>query len=77
MSTCTALVFALPVVFVGAPLYPEAGWRSVVLWAVVSSVIGIGVNRAVAHQRHRALGRSRASSKRKRRSQMPMLASRI
>ena len=59
MSTCSALVFALPVVLVGAPLYPEAAWRSVVLWAVVSSVIGIGVNRAVAHQHHRALGLSR------------------
>jgi diguanylate cyclase (GGDEF)-like protein len=51
MSVCTALVFALPVVLVGAPLYPETGWRSVVLWAVVSFVIGIGVNRAVAHHR--------------------------
>jgi diguanylate cyclase len=51
MSACTALMFALPVVFIGAPLYPENGWRSVVLWAVVSFVIGTGVNRAVAHHR--------------------------
>lgn len=51
MSCCTALVFALPVVLIGAPLYPEGGWRSVILWAVVSAVIGIGVNRAVAYHR--------------------------
>jgi diguanylate cyclase (GGDEF)-like protein len=51
MSACTALLFALPVVFIGAPLYPETGWRSIVLWAVVSFVIGTGVNRAVAHHR--------------------------
>jgi diguanylate cyclase (GGDEF)-like protein len=51
MSACTALVFAVPVVFIGAPLYPENGWRSVVLWAVVSFVIGTGVNRAVAGHR--------------------------
>jgi diguanylate cyclase (GGDEF)-like protein len=54
MSCCTALVFALPIVLIEAPLYPETGWRSVVLWAVVSAVIGIGVNRAVAFQRHQA-----------------------
>ncbi|MEP6640650.1 MAG: sensor domain-containing diguanylate cyclase [Gaiellales bacterium] len=66
MSCCTTLVFALPLVLIGAPLYPETGWRSVVLWAVVSAVIGIGVNRAVAFQRdltnasgHRALGLTR------------------
>lgn len=51
MSLCSALVFAVPVVFIGGPLYPTNGWRSVVLWAVVATVIGIGVNRAVAHQR--------------------------
>jgi diguanylate cyclase (GGDEF)-like protein len=51
MSACTALLFAVPIVLIGAPFYPEAGWRSVVLWAVVSFVIGTGVNRAVAHHR--------------------------
>lgn len=54
MSFCTALMFALPVVLIGAPLYPGTGWRSVVLWAVVSMVIGMGVNRAVAYQRRQA-----------------------
>ena len=49
------LMFAVPIVLIGAPLYPETGWRSVVLWAVVSVVIGIGVNRAVAHQRSRPM----------------------
>ena len=53
MSLCSALVFAVPVVVIGGSLYPTTGWRSVVLWAVVATVIGIGVNRAVAHHRRR------------------------
>jgi diguanylate cyclase (GGDEF)-like protein len=58
---CTALVFALPIVIVGAPLYPSSGWRSVVLWAVVSVAIGLGANRAVAHHRRQAdVNRARA-----------------
>jgi diguanylate cyclase (GGDEF)-like protein len=51
ISCCTALLLGLPIAVIGAPLYPSTGWRSVVLWAVVSVVIGSGVNRAVAHHR--------------------------
>jgi diguanylate cyclase (GGDEF)-like protein len=51
ISCCTALLLGLPIALVGAPLYPSTGWRSVVLWVVVSAVIGVGVNRAVAHHR--------------------------
>jgi diguanylate cyclase (GGDEF)-like protein len=60
--TCsTALLLGLPIALVGAPLYPSTGWRSVVLWTVVSAVIGIGVNRGVAYQRTQAdLTRDRA-----------------
>jgi diguanylate cyclase (GGDEF)-like protein len=54
ISCTTALVFGLPILIVGAPLYPSTGWRGVVLWVLVSVVIGMGVNRAVAYQRHQA-----------------------
>ena len=51
ISCCTGLMLGLPIALIGAPLYPSTGWRSVVLWVVVSVVIGVGVNRAVAYQR--------------------------
>ena len=54
ISCCTALLLGLPIAIIGAPLYPSTGWRAVVLWGVVSAAIGIGVNRAVAHQRRQA-----------------------
>jgi diguanylate cyclase (GGDEF)-like protein len=54
IACCTALLFALPIVIVGGPLYPSTGWRGVVLWVVVSVVIGLGVNRAVARHRRQA-----------------------
>ena len=61
ISCCTALLFALPIVIIGAPLYPSSGWRSVVLWAVVSVAIGLGANRAVAdHRRQADVDRARA-----------------
>jgi hypothetical protein len=54
ISCATALLLGLPIALIGAPMYPSTGWRSVVLWLVVSVVIGIGVNRAVAFQRRQA-----------------------
>jgi diguanylate cyclase (GGDEF)-like protein len=61
MTGCTTLVFGLPIAIIGAPLYPATGWRSVVLWGIVAGVIGIGVNRVVAHQRRQAdISRARA-----------------
>jgi hypothetical protein len=44
MSLCSALVFAVPVVLIGGSLYPTGGWRSVVLWAVVATVIGCSMS---------------------------------
>ena len=54
ISACTGLLFALPIVIVGAPMYPTSGWRGVVLWTIVAVVMGIGANRVVAEQRRRA-----------------------
>jgi diguanylate cyclase (GGDEF)-like protein len=51
ITCCTGLMLGLPIALIGSPLYPSTGWRGVVLWVVVSAVIGVGVNRAVAYQR--------------------------
>jgi diguanylate cyclase (GGDEF)-like protein len=48
ISVCTALLFAVPIALVGAPLYPATGWRGVVLWSIVALVLGMGANRVVA-----------------------------
>ncbi len=54
LSVCTTLMFALPLVIFGAPLYPATGWRNVVLWTAVAIVMGVGANLVVAAQRRQA-----------------------
>jgi diguanylate cyclase (GGDEF)-like protein len=51
MTGCTALLFAVPLVFVGGPLYPATGWRGVILLTAVALVVGLGANRVVDMQR--------------------------
>jgi diguanylate cyclase (GGDEF)-like protein len=51
ITAWTALLFALPILLIGAPLYPNTGWRSVVLWTVVAVVVGSVAQRVVAAQR--------------------------
>jgi diguanylate cyclase len=51
MTLATAALFAVPIVIVGAPLYPSTGWRGVVLWTVVAAVVGTGAARVIAAQR--------------------------
>jgi diguanylate cyclase (GGDEF)-like protein len=61
MTAATAAMFALPIVVIGAPLYPSTGWRGVVLWTVVAAVVGIGARRVIAAQRQQtALAAARA-----------------
>jgi diguanylate cyclase (GGDEF)-like protein len=55
ITACTALLFAVPILVIGAPLYPNTGWRSVVLWTVVAFVVGDVVHRVVDAQRRSAL----------------------
>ena len=58
---CTALMLGLPILIVGAPMYPATGWRGVVLWTVVAVVVGIGANTVVSEQRRlAAVSRARA-----------------
>jgi diguanylate cyclase (GGDEF)-like protein len=51
IAACTTALFAVPVVLVGAPLYPGSSWRGVALCAVVAAIVGVGANRVIAEQR--------------------------
>jgi hypothetical protein len=51
MTVCTAAMFALPILVLGSPDYPSTGWRSVVLWIVVSAAVGVGARRVVTEHR--------------------------
>src|SRR5262249_4976374 len=55
LTVATFLMFALPIVVIGAPMYPNTGWRGVVLWTVVAGVVGIAANRVMAAQRRETL----------------------
>jgi diguanylate cyclase len=61
ISACTALLFALPILVEGAPLYPSNGWRGVVLWSLVSLFVGLGADRVMRTQEeHTELSTARA-----------------
>jgi diguanylate cyclase (GGDEF)-like protein len=47
VSACTSLLFAVPIAFVGGPLYPSNGWRGVLLWTLIAPFVGLGANRAM------------------------------
>jgi diguanylate cyclase (GGDEF)-like protein len=48
LIAAVALAYAVPMLVVGAPKYPTAGWRSVVLVVAISAVIGTTVQRLVS-----------------------------
>jgi diguanylate cyclase (GGDEF)-like protein len=61
ITAVTAAMFALPIVVIGAPMYPDSGWRGVVLWVIVAFVVGTGARRVMASQRFQtSLATSRA-----------------
>lgn len=47
----TTLLFATPIVVVGAPMYPQTGWRGVVLWTAVAATVGYVAHHVVSAQR--------------------------
>ncbi|HKC77870.1 MAG TPA: sensor domain-containing diguanylate cyclase, partial [Gaiellaceae bacterium] len=47
ISACTTLLFAVPIAFVGDPLYPSNGWRGVLLWSLIAPFVGFGANRVM------------------------------
>ena len=61
ISACSALLLAGPIVVIGGTMYPSNGWRGVVLWTIVSLVLGFAANRVITDQRTQArLARQRA-----------------
>lgn len=62
ISACTMAAFAVPILLVGAPLYPTSGWRAAFLWTLVAAVVGTVIRRAVTRERHaRSLAVSRSN----------------
>jgi diguanylate cyclase (GGDEF)-like protein len=51
MTVCTFAMFAVPIVVVGAPMYPQTSWRGVVLWTIVAAAVGVGARRVVSELR--------------------------
>ncbi len=51
ISVATTLLFAVPMLLVGPPLYPSDGWRSVVLWSLISLFVGLGADRVMRAER--------------------------
>ena len=59
LTAGTALMFAVPLLLLGAPMYPSSGWRGAVLWTVVSYLVGRIVNATVSEQRRQAADATR------------------
>ncbi len=54
VSLGVGLMFAVPIVCFGAPMYPASGWRSTVLWVVAAGAIGLVVRSVVAERSQQA-----------------------
>jgi diguanylate cyclase (GGDEF)-like protein len=62
LTIVTGAVFALPIALIGAPLYPDSGWRNAVLWVAVALVVGTAARQVMASQRRQtSLANRRAS----------------
>jgi diguanylate cyclase (GGDEF)-like protein len=51
MAVCTSLLLAIPMLFIGAPLYPGTGWRGATLLTLASLVVALAADRVVTDQR--------------------------
>jgi diguanylate cyclase (GGDEF)-like protein len=49
----TALTFLTPQILVGAPLYPDTGWRGSIIWVTIGLLAGSATQKLVAQARHR------------------------
>ncbi|HEY3613841.1 MAG TPA: sensor domain-containing diguanylate cyclase, partial [Gaiellales bacterium] len=54
VTACSGMMFAAPLLLIGAPMYPSSGWRGAVLWTFTAYVVGAVVNTAVVEQRRQA-----------------------
>jgi diguanylate cyclase (GGDEF)-like protein len=57
-----ALMFAVPLLLLGAPEYPSSGWRGATLWTLIAYVVGTIVQSAVVDQRSQAADARRHAS---------------
>jgi diguanylate cyclase (GGDEF)-like protein len=61
VAASTTLLFVLPILIEGPPLYPDNGWRGVVLWALIALFVGLGADLVMrAQQEQTALADARA-----------------
>ena len=56
-----ALMFAIPLLAIGSPMYPASGWRGAALWTLVAYLIGSLINSTLAEQRRHVAGAKRHS----------------
>jgi diguanylate cyclase (GGDEF)-like protein len=52
-SAATAATFLTPLILVGPPLYPSAGWRGSVLWVAIGLLAGTAAQKLVDQSRQR------------------------
>ena len=57
--TGVALTYVLPLLVIGAPRYPDSGWRSAILAVSLAAIIGTTVQRLVAKTRDQAANAQR------------------
>lgn len=61
VAASTTLLFVLPILIEGPPLYPDNGWRGVVLWALIALFVGLGADLVMrAQEEQTALADARA-----------------
>ena len=53
ITAVTAALFYVPLVALGAPLYPATGWRGAALWTIVAAIVGAAAHHVIGEQRRR------------------------
>ncbi len=56
-----ALMFAVPLLVVGDPLYPASGWRGAALWVLIAYLVGSLINSTLAEQQRHVADAKRHS----------------
>ena len=56
-----ALMFALPLLVVGDPMYPASGWRGAALWVLIAYLVGSLINSTLAEQQRHVADAKRHS----------------
>jgi GAF domain-containing protein len=56
-----ALMFAIPLLVIGAPMYPSSGWRGAALWTLIAYLVGSLINATLAEQRRHVADAKRHS----------------